>query len=192
MNRTCILSVFGMLAILLTGCVPASKTAVAETPATETVAAEVKLGKTVAGPPVPPSEASAATPSEASGAKDADLATMGPASKTLDTGLVIEDLKVGTGDEAKAGTKVTVHYTGWLTTGKKFDSSVDRNEPFEFDLPGQVIKGWNDGVPGMKVGGKRKLKIPPALGYGDQGAGNDIPPGATLIFEVELLKVGKS
>lgn len=184
MNRNYILSAYGILAILVAGCAPADKTSVAETPAAATIAPEVKDGKPVAGPPVPPSGVSVPT--------DADLAKMGPTSKTLDTGLQMEDLKVGTGDEAKAGTKVTVHYTGWLTTGKKFDSSVDRNEPFEFDLPGQVIKGWNDGVPGMKVGGKRKLKIPPALGYGDQGAGNDIPPGATLVFEVELLKVGKS
>jgi FKBP-type peptidyl-prolyl cis-trans isomerase len=104
--------------------------------------------------------------------------------------LVIEDLVVGTGDAAAAGQKVTVHYTGWLTNGTKFDSSKDRNEPFIFGLgKGQVIRGWDDGVQGMKVGGKRKLTIPPAMGYGARGAGGVIPPNATLVFEVELLGV---
>ncbi|MFV1917296.1 MAG: FKBP-type peptidyl-prolyl cis-trans isomerase [Patescibacteria group bacterium] len=102
----------------------------------------------------------------------------------------IEDLVEGSGDEAKDGNKVTLHYTGTLTDGTKFDSSLDRDEPFTFILgEGEVIKGWDQGVAGMKVGGKRKLTIPPELGYGDRGAGDDIPPGATLIFEVELLKV---
>jgi FKBP-type peptidyl-prolyl cis-trans isomerase FkpA len=106
--------------------------------------------------------------------------------------LVIEEQKVGTGAEAKAGQKVSVHYTGWLTNGKKFDSSVDRGQPFQFGLgAGQVIKGWDQGVAGMKVGGKRKLTIPPELAYGAKGVGNGlIPPNSTLVFEVELLKVG--
>ena len=102
--------------------------------------------------------------------------------------LGIKDLKQGTGVIAKLGDVVSVHYTGWLTDGKKFDSSVDRGEPFSFKLgAGHVIQGWDQGVAGMKVGGKRKLTIPPQLGYGDRGAGGVIPPNAVLVFEVELL-----
>ena len=109
---------------------------------------------------------------------------------TTASGLVYEELTVGAGAEAAAGQQVTVHYTGWLTNGTKFDSSKDRDDPFEFHLgQGQVIKGWDEGVAGMKIGGKRKLTIPPALGYGARGAGNVIPPNATLVFEVELLAV---
>lgn len=104
--------------------------------------------------------------------------------------LIIEDLTVGEGDTASAGQSVSVHYTGWLTDGQKFDSSVDRNDPFEFKLGmGQVIPGWDQGVAGMQVGGKRKLTIPPNLGYGARGAGGVIPPNATLVFEVELLGI---
>ena len=108
---------------------------------------------------------------------------------TTDSGLKYVDVKVGDGKEAKKGDKVVVHYTGWLKDGKKFDSSVDRKEPFEFKIGGRVIKGWNEGVPGMKVGGKRKLIIPPELAYGKEGAGKDIPPDAELTFEVELLEI---
>lgn len=105
-------------------------------------------------------------------------------------GLVIEDIKVGTGVAASSGKKVTVHYSGTLVDGTKFDSSYDRGAPFTFDLgAGEVIKGWDLGVEGMKIGGKRKLTIPSELGYGQRGAGSAIPPNATLIFEVELLKV---
>ena len=106
------------------------------------------------------------------------------------SGLYYEDLEVGTGAEAVGGTDVTVHYTGWLTDGTKFDSSVDRGTPFVFPLgAGRVIAGWDEGVSGMRVGGKRKLVIPAELGYGNNGAGNAIPPGATLVFDVELLSV---
>ena len=106
------------------------------------------------------------------------------------TGLGYVDLVEGTGARPKSGDTVSVHYTGWLKSGKKFDSSVDRGSPFEFPVgKGRVIKGWDEGVISMKVGGKRKLIIPAHLGYGDSGAGGVIPPGATLIFEVELLGV---
>jgi FKBP-type peptidyl-prolyl cis-trans isomerase FkpA len=109
---------------------------------------------------------------------------------STDSGLQYEDLNEGTGAAAKAGDSVQVHYTGWLTNGTKFDSSKDRGKPFRFQLgAGQVIKGWDEGVAGMKVGGKRKLTIPPSLGYGARGAGGVIPPGAELIFEVELLGI---
>jgi FKBP-type peptidyl-prolyl cis-trans isomerase len=104
--------------------------------------------------------------------------------------LKIEELTVGKGKEAKVGDMVSVHYTGWLTDGKKFDSSVDRNQAFEVKIGyGYVIKGWDQGIPGMKVGGKRKLTVPSDMGYGDVGADPVIPGGATLIFEVELLDV---
>ena len=110
---------------------------------------------------------------------------------TTASGLIIEDITVGDGDEARAGQKVSVLYTGWLTDGAKFDSSKDRNDPFEFGLGArQVISGWDEGVQGMKVGGTRKLTIPPELGYGARGAGGVIPPNATLVFEVELLGIG--
>jgi len=106
------------------------------------------------------------------------------------SGLAYIDMVVGTGDQPKTGDKVTVHYSGYLMDGKKFDSSVDRNEPFAFTLGvGQVIKGWDQGVATMRVGGKRKLIVPPSLGYGQRGAGGVIPPNAELVFDVELLKI---
>lgn len=109
---------------------------------------------------------------------------------TTASGLQYEDSKEGAGAAAQSGQTVSVHYTGWLTNGTKFDSSKDRNQPFDFPLgAGRVIKGWDEGVQGMKVGGIRKLTIPSNLGYGARGAGGVIPPNATLVFEVELLKI---
>ncbi len=118
---------------------------------------------------------------------------------TTESGLIIEDITPGSGAEAVAGQRVSVHYTGWLTDGKKFDSSKDRKfdssrdrgQAFVFQLgAGRVIRGWDEGVAGMKEGGVRKLTIPPHLGYGARGAGGVIPPNATLVFEVELLSAG--
>lgn len=111
-------------------------------------------------------------------------------STTTESGLQIEEIKLGDGATATSGQQVSVHYTGWLTDGRKFDSSKDRDEAFEFAL-GQrhVIAGWDEGVQGMRVGGVRKLTIPPQLGYGARGAGGVIPPNATLVFEVELLGI---
>ncbi len=109
---------------------------------------------------------------------------------TTPNGLTYQDVAEGSGTEAKKGDQVSVHYTGWLMDGTKFDSSKDRGDPFDFPLgAGHVIKGWDEGVAGMKVGGTRKLTIPPSLGYGARGAGGVIPPNATLVFEVELLGI---
>jgi FKBP-type peptidyl-prolyl cis-trans isomerase FkpA len=110
--------------------------------------------------------------------------------KVTSSGLRYTDLEVGQGDQAQSGQTAVVHYTGWLTNGTKFDSSKDRGEPFSFALgQGRVIRGWDEGVAGMRVGGKRVLVVPPDLGYGHRGAGGVIPPDATLKFEVELLEL---
>jgi len=107
-----------------------------------------------------------------------------------DSGLQYWEIRVGNGEVAKEGSHVRVHYSGWLTTGKKFDSSVDAGRPFDFTIGnGEVIKGWEEGVAGMKVGGKRQLRIPPELGYGADGSPPDIPANATLIFDIQLLGV---
>jgi FKBP-type peptidyl-prolyl cis-trans isomerase FkpA len=133
-----------------------------------------------------PDAGSAASAGGFSAALEVDTTAM---TKTP-SGLRYQDLTSGEGTEATAGKSVSVHYTGWLPNGEKFDSSRERNEPFEFTLgAGQVIAGWDEGVAGMKAGGRRKLVIPPDLGYGTAGAPPDIPPGATLVFEVELLGV---
>jgi FKBP-type peptidyl-prolyl cis-trans isomerase FkpA len=141
--------------------------------------------------PAPSAEATHSADSHDAHPAEADSgkAKLGPKAVTTSTGLKYEDTVVGSGKEAKVGSSVEVHYTGWLTNGTKFDSSLDHNEPFSFALPGQVIDGWNQGIPGMKEGGKRKLVIPAALGYGEAGSPPTIPGGATLVFEVELLKV---
>ena len=121
-----------------------------------------------------------------------DKAAVGQSEKMVTTpsGLQYEDLVAGSGASPSPGKKVTVHYTGWLTDGRKFDSSVDRNEPFVFQIgAGQVIAGWDEGVMTMKIGGKRKLIIPANLGYGAAGAGGIIPPNASLVFEVILLDI---
>jgi FKBP-type peptidyl-prolyl cis-trans isomerase FkpA len=128
--------------------------------------------------------------SRATAARAADLSADTATMTRTGSGLRYHDVTLGQGAEATPGHKVKVHYTGWLLNGKKFDSSRDRGEPFEFALgAGQVIAGWDEGVAGMKVGGQRKLVIPPDLGYGAGGAPPDIPPGATLLFDVELLEV---
>jgi peptidylprolyl isomerase len=121
--------------------------------------------------------------------KSSPAKVTGPPQKTA-SGVEYWDLVQGTGETAVPGKQVKVHYTGWLADGKKFDSSLDTGHPLRFILGvGRVIKGWDEGVAGMKVGGKRQLRIPPESGYGANGAGSDIPPNATLIFDVELLEV---
>lgn len=118
------------------------------------------------------------------------MAQANPNAVKTPSGLSYVDEVVGSGPSPQTGQTVSVHYTGWLTNGQKFDSSLDRGQPFEFVLgQGQVIRGWDEGVASMKVGGKRKLTIPPDLGYGARGAGGAIPPNATLVFEVQLLNI---
>ena len=131
-------------------------------------------------------------PTAASAASTSAPMKVTGAPTTTASGLQYWHIVVGTGETAKPGVNVQVHYSGFLTNGQKFDSSRDRGEPFVFPLgAGQVIKGWDEGVAGMKVGGQRQLRIPPELGYGAAGAPGAIPPNATLIFDVELLGVGK-
>ena len=135
-------------------------------------------------------EAAPATEAEKPAEPAAEAKEGGAGMQKTDSGLMYEDLIVGEGAVPQAGQIVVVHYTGWLTDGKQFDSSHKRNQPFKFTLGRrQVIPGWDEGLSTMKVGGKRKLTIPPELGYGPRGAGGLIPPNATLIFEVELLGI---
>ena len=127
------------------------------------------------------------------GQSDSDNEISGKGSESVqhtESGLQILDLEIGDGAEVQAGDVASMHYTGWLEDGTKFDSSLDRGRPFEFTLGvGNVIKGWDEGVVGMKINGKRRLTIPPEVGYGSRGAGDAVPPNATLIFEVELLAI---
>jgi FKBP-type peptidyl-prolyl cis-trans isomerase FkpA len=144
--------------------------------------------------PSQPAGSASAQPSATASAKPAETATAKPAETAppSDEKLVTKDLVVGKGAEAKAGDSVKVHYVGTLTDGKEFDSSRKHNEPFAFELgAGRVIKGWDQGVAGMKVGGKRKLTVPPSLGYGARGFPPVIPPNSTLLFDVELLEIKK-
>ncbi len=161
--------------VLLAGCKANEKSAASTGSSTSATAAP---------PAATPAPETAVKPeSPANAATDADLTT-------TPSGLKYKDLVAGDGPVAETGMTATVHYTGWLTDGTKFDSSLDRGQPFSFQLgAGQVIRGWDEGVKGMRVGGKRKLVIPSNLGYGSQGAAGVIPPGATLVFEVQLLGV---
>ncbi len=154
-------------------------------------AASAVAQKPAGAKPASPKAGAKASPGTASAPEAAKKETK---MVKTESGLGYEDLVVGTGASPETGQTCVMHYTGWLfengAKGAKFDSSVDRNRPFEFPIGrGRVIKGWDEGVATMKVGGKRTLLIPPQLGYGDRGAGNVIPPGATLLFEVELLGV---
>ncbi len=174
MRRTALAAACALAALSVTGCSSTSETALVPAPQTAEAA------------PPPPATSVAPPPP----------ASFGPSGQTVTrpSGLKMIDAKVGTGRSAAPGYIAVVHYTGWLyqngARGKKFDSSVDRGQPFEFTLSeGRVIKGWDEGVAGMKVGGRRTLIVPSALGYGARGAGRDIPPNATLIFDVELLGV---
>ena len=122
--------------------------------------------------------------------KPPEMKPLDVAADTTNTGLIIQEIKVGDGAEAKVGDDVKIHYTGWFTDGKMFDSSILRKVPIKLKLgTGQVIAGWEEGIQGMKVGGKRRLTIPPHLAYGAQGRPGAIPPNSTLVFDVELVKI---
>jgi hypothetical protein len=177
MLRPAALLVSAPLALLLAAAIPAVSGCSRLTSPPEPEPMGDTPNKPAAQPSAAPSPAPAPTPAA-------------PAAPEAPLGIV--DVTVGKGVAAKAGDKVKVHYTGTLTNGTEFDSSRKRNQPFEFVLgQGRVIKGWDQGVAGMKVGGKRKLTIPPSLGYGAKGAGGSIPPNSTLLFDVELVEIGK-
>ena len=184
----------GCLIVALVSQIVAPSTVIAAAPAAQPAIVQT-AGLSSASSPMEldPDETNPTLFAMAPDSNQADASALGGAmsadkSQILANGLRITDLEVGTGPEAVAGQTVVVHYRGTLENGKQFDASYDRGKPFSFPLGrGQVIKGWDEGVQGMKVGGKRKLVIPPELGYGTRGAGGVIPPNATLIFEVELL-----
>jgi len=175
--------VAGLQALLLTACSKLTEPPRQEPMVTETTSAPASASASAAG------SAAAQDPARpAESAKPAERAAEAPSNEKLET----KDLVVGKGAEAKTGDHVKVHYVGTLTNGSEFDSSKKHGKPFEFDLGGgNVIKGWDQGVVGMKVGGKRKLTVPPSLGYGARGFPPVIPPSSTLLFEVELLEVKK-
>ena len=186
----------GCLIVALVSQIVAPSTVIAAAPAAQPAIVQT-AGLSSASSPMEldPDETNPTLFAMAPDSNQADASALGGAmsadkSQILANGLRITDLEVGTGPEAVAGQTVVVHYRGTLENGKQFDASYDRGKPFSFPLGrGQVIKGWDEGVQGMKVGGKRKLVIPPELGYGTRGAGGVIPPNATLIFEVELLDI---
>lgn len=173
---------------------PSESTAAGETEST--MVPEASSGDGATAVPADKPGDSTSGDSGATGSVGASSGEKSPGDKSeeevviTESGLQIKDLVVGTGEQARAGATVSVHYTGWLVDGTKFDSSVDRGTPFEFQLgQGRVIKGWDEGVATMRVGGKRELTIPPELAYGDRAVGAVIKAGSTLVFEVELLEV---
>ena len=184
------------LIVALVSQIVAPSTVIAAAPAAQTAIVQT-AGLNAASSPMEldPDETNPTLFAMAPDSTQADASALGgPMSadkaQILASGLRVTDIEVGTGPEAVAGQTVVVHYRGTLENGKQFDASYDRGKPFTFPLGrGQVIKGWDEGVQGMKVGGKRKLVIPPELGYGTRGAGGVIPPNATLIFDVELLDI---
>ena len=184
------------LIVALVSQIVAPSTVIAAAPAAQPAVVQTAGPNTTSSPmELDPEETNPTLFAMAPDSNQADASALGgpmsaEKSQILASGLRITDLEVGTGAEAVAGQTVVVHYRGTLENGKQFDASYDRGKPFTFPLGrGQVIKGWDEGVQGMKVGGKRKLVIPPELGYGTRGAGGVIPPNATLIFEVELLDI---
>ncbi len=184
------------LIVALVSQIVAPSTVIAAEPATQPAIVKTAGLTTTSGPmELDPDETNPTLFAMAPDSNQADASALGgpmnaEKAQILASGLRVTDLEVGTGPEAVAGQTVVVHYRGTLENGKQFDASYDRGKPFSFSLGrGQVIKGWDEGVQGMKVGGKRKLVIPPELGYGTRGAGGVIPPNATLIFEVELLDI---
>ena len=193
MRRFVVLAVFGALFAISVGCGQQEPVPTATLQPTATLEPTQVPTPTSIPTLEATSDAKGAAGEQSSGAPESGSATI-PNEVSMEeytttpSGLQYKDLKVGDGEAARAGVTAVVHYTGWLLDGSKFDSSVDRGTPFEFPLgAGRVIRGWDEGVASMNVGGKRELIIPADLAYGDRGAGGVIPPGATLKFEVELL-----